>query len=92
MDCRSVSAAERVCDCDEGVQCPNERKPIFFMRAIYCYPGWFATVDVLSHSGTGTRSKLFSVDALSVLLGKPQRRGPEVVRLSWACGPRGLTR
>jgi hypothetical protein len=25
----------RVCDCDEGVQCPNERKPIFFMRAIY---------------------------------------------------------
>jgi hypothetical protein len=35
MDCRSVSAAERVCDCDEGVQCPNERKPIFFMRAIY---------------------------------------------------------
>jgi hypothetical protein len=30
-----VSAAERVCDCDEGVQCPNERKPIFFMRAIY---------------------------------------------------------
>src|ERR1035437_9833457 len=32
MDCRSVSAAERVCDCDEGVQCPNERKPIFFME------------------------------------------------------------
>ena len=29
-----VSAAERVCDCDEGVQCPNERKPIFFMRVI----------------------------------------------------------
>jgi hypothetical protein len=24
-----------VCDCDEGVQCPNERKPIFFMREIY---------------------------------------------------------
>ena len=40
MDCRSVSAAERVCDCDEGVQCPNERKPIFFMWAIYYYPGW----------------------------------------------------
>src|SRR5580704_11567099 len=48
MDCRSVSAAERVCDCDEGVQCPNERKPIFFMWAIYGYPGWFATADVLS--------------------------------------------
>src|ERR1039457_5074195 len=32
MDCRSASAAERVCDCDEGVQCPNERKPIFFME------------------------------------------------------------
>jgi hypothetical protein len=32
MDCRSVSAAERVCDCGEGVQCPNERKPIFFMK------------------------------------------------------------
>ena len=48
MDCRSASAAERVCDCDEGVQCPNERKLIFFMRAIYGYPGSFATVVVLS--------------------------------------------
>jgi len=46
MDCRSVSAAERVCDCDEGVQCPNERKPIFLMQAIYGYPSPFATVDV----------------------------------------------
>ena len=45
-----MSAAERVCDCDEGVQCPNERKPIFFMRATYCYPGWFATVVVLSRA------------------------------------------
>jgi hypothetical protein len=27
-----VSAAERVSDCGEGVQCPNERKPIFFMQ------------------------------------------------------------
>ncbi len=50
MDCRSVSEAERVCDCDEGVQCPNERKLIFFMRAIYGYPGSFATVDVPSVS------------------------------------------
>ena len=24
-------SAERVCDCGEGVQCPNERKPIFFI-------------------------------------------------------------
>src|ERR1700689_4228070 len=31
MDCKSASAAERVCDCGEGVQCPNERNPIFFM-------------------------------------------------------------
>src|ERR1700677_2289994 len=31
MDGRSASAAERVCDCGEGVQWPNERKPIFFM-------------------------------------------------------------
>src|ERR1700742_921928 len=45
MDCRSVSAAERVCDCDEGVQCPNERKPIFFMQAAYRDPAWFATVE-----------------------------------------------
>jgi hypothetical protein len=29
-----VSAAERVCDCDEGIQYSNERKPIFLMRAI----------------------------------------------------------
>jgi hypothetical protein len=47
MDCKSVSAAERVCDCGEGVQCPNERKPIFFIPAVYCHPGLFATVDVL---------------------------------------------
>jgi hypothetical protein len=32
MDWRSASAAERVCDWGEGVQCPNERNPIFFMR------------------------------------------------------------
>ena len=30
------------------VQCPKERKPIFFMRAIHCYPSLFATVAVLS--------------------------------------------
>lgn len=32
MDWRSASRADRVCDCGEGDQCPNERKPIFFMR------------------------------------------------------------
>jgi hypothetical protein len=30
-----VDRLQGVCDCDEGVQCPNERKEIFFMRAIY---------------------------------------------------------
>jgi len=35
MDWRRVSRAERVCDCGEGDQCPNERKPIFFMRRSY---------------------------------------------------------
>jgi hypothetical protein len=30
-----VSAAVLVWDCDDGVQCPNERKPIFFIRALY---------------------------------------------------------
>lgn len=38
MDCRSVSPAERVCDCEEGVQCPNDRNPMFFMQAIYAFP------------------------------------------------------
>jgi hypothetical protein len=52
MDCRSVSAAECVCDCDEGVQCPKERKPIFFMRAINRYPSLFPTVVVLSAATT----------------------------------------
>src|SRR3981081_1692297 len=46
MDCSSVSAAERVCDCDEGVQCPNERNPIFFIRTIYGCPGRIAIVDL----------------------------------------------
>src|ERR1700722_13444440 len=32
MDCRSASAADCVCDWGEGVQWPNERKPIFFMQ------------------------------------------------------------
>ena len=35
---RSIAAghrrAERVCDCGEGVQWPNERKPIFFMGCV----------------------------------------------------------
>ena len=33
MDCRSTSAAERKLEtASDGVQWPNERKPIFFMR------------------------------------------------------------
>jgi hypothetical protein len=35
---QSVSAAERVCDCEEGVQCPNDRNPMFFIQAIYAVP------------------------------------------------------
>jgi len=31
MDCSSASDAVRTCESGEGVQCPNERKPIFFM-------------------------------------------------------------
>lgn len=31
IDCSSVSAAERVCDWGEGVQCPKDKNPIFFM-------------------------------------------------------------
>src|SRR6202043_1750621 len=38
MDCSSASAAERVCDWEEGVQCPNDRNPIFFIQAIYVLP------------------------------------------------------
>src|ERR1700728_54734 len=34
MDCRSASAADCVSDCGEGVQWPNERKPIFFTRFV----------------------------------------------------------
>src|ERR1700733_8375205 len=30
MDCRSASEAERVLECAEGDQCPNDKKPIFF--------------------------------------------------------------
>ena len=73
MDCRSVSFAERVCDCDEGVQCPNDRNPIFFMRAIYGYPGLFATADVLSRCGAGAPSKLFFANALTALSGEARR-------------------
>src|ERR1700734_3159919 len=32
MDCSRASDAERVCDCGEGVQCPNERNPMLFMN------------------------------------------------------------
>src|SRR3954452_17586928 len=44
IDCSSVSAAERVCDCGEGVQCPKERNPIFFMEATYGGREEFATL------------------------------------------------
>jgi TetR/AcrR family transcriptional repressor of nem operon len=39
MDCRSVSEADWVCDWGEGVQCPKERKPIFFMQVKFTV--WF---------------------------------------------------
>jgi hypothetical protein len=45
MDCSGVFAAERGCDCDEGVRCPNERNPIFFMQAIYGCPERLAIAD-----------------------------------------------
>jgi len=32
---RSASAAERVCDCGDGVQWPKERKPMCFMGVLY---------------------------------------------------------
>src|ERR1700689_1633811 len=47
MDCKSASAAERVCDCGEDVQCPNERKPIFFI--------WTQPTDVSDLSQQDTR-------------------------------------
>jgi hypothetical protein len=31
MDWSIASEAERVWDCGDGVQCPNDRNPIFFM-------------------------------------------------------------
>jgi hypothetical protein len=31
MDWSSASEAERTCECGDGDQWPNERKPIFFM-------------------------------------------------------------
>jgi hypothetical protein len=31
MDWSSASEAERVCDCGDGVQWPNDKNPIFFM-------------------------------------------------------------
>src|SRR5436190_1878386 len=63
MDCSSVSAAERVCDCDEGVQCPKERNPIFFMRAIYRCPPRFAIRDL--QAGLATRVRGVRVAARS---------------------------
>ncbi len=38
-----MSAAERVCDCDEGVQWPNDRNPMLFMPGNLGIPGRFAT-------------------------------------------------
>jgi hypothetical protein len=37
MDCNSASAADRVADCGDGVQCPNDRNPIFFMTGVPCF-------------------------------------------------------
>src|SRR5580692_7602938 len=46
MDCRRTSAADRACDCGEGVQWPNERKPIFFMQ----YKSPISTVSLCNAS------------------------------------------
>jgi hypothetical protein len=39
IDCKSTSAADRVCDSDEGVQWPNDKKPIFFMQLVLMCEG-----------------------------------------------------
>jgi hypothetical protein len=67
MDCRSVSAAERVCDWEEGVQCPNDRNPIFFMQAIYAFPvelpGGPALVQSADSTAVGLQPHVWSGSA-----------------------------
>src|SRR6476620_9496990 len=60
MDCRSGSAPERVCDCDEGVQWPKERKPIFFMEG---KASWRARL----HGGQGFTEGKTDVSRLAYL-------------------------
>src|ERR1700684_186979 len=63
MDCNSTSAAERVCECDVGDQCPKERKPIFFMitqmRAVEA-----ESIDPLCRNAGNWRGLLKSKDWL----------------------------
>src|SRR5918995_4665445 len=40
MDCRRASDADRVCEDGDGVQWPNDRKPIFFMTHPTTEKGW----------------------------------------------------
>jgi hypothetical protein len=50
MDWRSASDAERVCDCGDGVQWPNERNPICFMPKCNNTEGWgFQATRIKAH-------------------------------------------
>jgi hypothetical protein len=46
MDCSTASAAERVCDWEEGVQCPNDRESDVFHTGNLCFSWRFATPAV----------------------------------------------
>jgi hypothetical protein len=50
MDCKRASEADRVCDCREGVQWPNDKNPIFFMGMRFCEVRRFAPVWRLRES------------------------------------------
>src|SRR5580704_10915259 len=61
MDCRSTSAADRVPDCGEGVQWPNERKPIFFIKISLLFR--FEVVPDFSVKVVPVRSRLVNPKA-----------------------------
>src|SRR5215469_8616846 len=77
MDCRRASEADCVSDCGEGVQWPNERKPIFFMQ------------EKSSLSGKRKKSALQSYQSPSTLSGKGKY---DVPRAMWSAAPVDMAR
>src|SRR5580698_2351455 len=84
MDCERTSAADCARDCGDGVQWPNERKPIFFIQfSVASRPGYTTIRDI--RPSLDSPSALHCVTAAGYICARPPSTNSPIptVQLLW---------